>query len=69
MLKSKIGTNAGEIWQFLDTNGEKSISEIEKALSMKKPDVLIALGNNKPEQLIFDVNFCKALGEKPIKTK
>jgi len=53
MLKSKIGTNAGEIWQFLDTNGEKSISEIEKALSMKKNDVLMALGWLAREDKIF----------------
>jgi hypothetical protein len=55
MLKSKIGINAGEIWQFLDTNGEKSISEIEKALSMKKNDVLMALGWLAREDKIFFV--------------
>jgi hypothetical protein len=55
MLKSKIGTNAGEIWQFLDTKGEKSISEIEKVLSMKKPDVLMALGWLARENKIFFV--------------
>jgi len=53
MLKLKIGTNAGEIWQFLDTNGEKYISEIEKALSMKKNDVLMALGWLAREDKIF----------------
>lgn len=53
MLKSKIGTNAGEICQFLDTNGEKSFPEIEKALSMKKADVLMALGWLARENKIF----------------
>jgi len=53
MLKSKIGTNAGEIWQFLDTNGEKSIPEIGKTLSMKKNDVLMALGWLAREDKIF----------------
>jgi hypothetical protein len=55
MLKSKIGTNAGEIWQFLDTNGEKSFSEIEKALAMKKTDVQMALGWLARENKIFFV--------------
>jgi hypothetical protein len=55
MKKQEIGENAGEIWQFLDTNGETSISEIEKALSMKKNDVLIALGWLAREDKIFFV--------------
>ena len=53
MLKTEIGNNAGKIWQFLDTNGEKSFSEIEKALSMKKTDVLMALGWLAREDKIF----------------
>lgn len=53
MLKSEIGNNAGKIWQFLDTNREKSFSEIEKALSMKKADVLMALGWLARENKIF----------------
>lgn len=55
MLKSQIGTNAGNIWQFLDTNGEKSFSEIEKALSIKNSDVLLALGWLAREDKIFFV--------------
>lgn len=53
MIKPEIGINAGEIWQFIDTNGEKSFSEIEKALSMKKADVLMALGWLARENKIF----------------
>lgn len=44
MLKSKIGINAGEIWQFLDKNGEKTFSEIEQALPMEKADTMMAIG-------------------------
>lgn len=53
MKKQEIGENAGKIWQFLDTNGQKSFSEIEKALSMKKNDVIIALGWLARENKIF----------------
>ncbi|MEZ5104469.1 MAG: winged helix-turn-helix domain-containing protein [Draconibacterium sp.] len=44
MLKSKIGINAGEIWQFLDKNGEITFSEIEQALPMGKADTMMAIG-------------------------
>lgn len=52
-MKSQIGTNAGKIWQFLDHNGEKTIPEIKKALSMKSPEVQMALGWLARENKIF----------------
>jgi transcription initiation factor IIE alpha subunit len=53
MIKTEIGINAGRIWQFLDQKGESSISEIEKALSMKSSDVRMALGWLARENKIF----------------
>ena len=53
MIKSQIGTNAGEIWQFLNKNGDKSIVEIAKAMKMKTNDVLIALGWLARENKVF----------------
>ena len=61
MLKTEIGNNAGKIWQFLDTNGEKSFSEIEKALSIKKADILLALGWLARENKIFFVEEKKSI--------
>ncbi len=53
MIKSQIGTNAGEIWQFLNKNGDKSIVEIAKAMKMKTNDVLMALGWLARENKVF----------------
>jgi len=53
MIKAQIGINAGKIWQFLDQNGESSISEIRRALSMKNTDVRMALGWLARENKIF----------------
>ena len=53
MIKTQIGINAGKVWQFLDQNGESSISEIRKALSMKNMDVRMALGWLARENKIF----------------
>jgi len=44
MIKSQIGTNAGKIWQLIDERQITSVFEIEKALSMQRQDVLMALG-------------------------
>jgi hypothetical protein len=44
MIKTRIGTNAGKIWRFLNQNGESSIPELRNALSMKGSDVSMALG-------------------------
>jgi hypothetical protein len=53
MIKSEIGTNAGRIWQFLNQNGESSIPEIKRALSMKGSDIRMALGWLARENKIF----------------
>lgn len=44
MIKSQIGNNACKIWQYLDESQVSSVFEIEKALSIDKRDVLMALG-------------------------
>ncbi len=44
MIKSQIGTNVGKIWQLIDESQITSVFEIEKALSMQRQDVLMALG-------------------------
>ena len=53
MIKPRIGINAGKIWEFLDRNGESSISDIKKALSLKSSDVRMALGWLARENKIF----------------
>lgn len=44
MLKSVIGTNAGLIWQYLDTNGGCPTSELVKNLKMNEKEIHMALG-------------------------
>ncbi len=39
-----IGSNAGKIWGVLSTEGELNISGLEKTTSLKKEDILLALG-------------------------
>ena len=56
MIKEKIGINAGKIWQFLDKNGESSISEIKKSLLLKGSEVRMALGWLARENKIFFYN-------------
>ena len=53
MIKSQIGKNAGQIWQYLDDNQVSSVFEIMKVLSMEKQDVLMALGWLARENKIY----------------
>ncbi len=53
MIKDQIGTNAGRIWHFLNQNGESSISEIKKALTMKGSEVRMGLGWLARENKVF----------------
>ncbi len=56
MIKEQIGINAGKIWQFLDKNGESSISEIKKSLLLKSSEVRMALGWLARENKVFFYN-------------
>jgi hypothetical protein len=53
MIKSQIGKNAGQIWQYLDDSQVSSVFEIMKVLSMEKQDVLMALGWLARENKIY----------------
>lgn len=64
MIKSKIGSNAKRIWNFLDENQISSVFEIEKQLSMQRQDILMALGWLAREDRIYfigDKNDCKIM--------
>lgn len=39
-----IGANSGKIWEVLSNDGELNISGLEKTTSLKKEDILLALG-------------------------
>ena len=43
-MKNKIGTIAGEIWQFLDENGASSVTKIATATGASKNDLQRAIG-------------------------
>jgi hypothetical protein len=43
MLK-ETGTNAGIIWQYIDTNGQCSTIELQKRLKMNDKEFFMALG-------------------------
>lgn len=43
-MKNKIGTVAGEIWQFLDKNGASSITKIATGTGASKNDIQRAIG-------------------------
>jgi predicted RNA-binding protein (virulence factor B family) len=44
-MKDKIGTIAGEIWQFLDENGASSVTKIATATTgASKNDIQRAIG-------------------------
>ena len=43
-MKDKIGTIAGEIWQFLDENGASSATKIATATGASKNDIQRAIG-------------------------
>jgi hypothetical protein len=44
MLKNIIGTNAGIIWQYLDTKGGCPTKELLKHLKMNEKEFYMALG-------------------------
>lgn len=41
---TEIGITAGEIWHFLDHNGEVSLSNLVKGISKPREAVLMSLG-------------------------
>lgn len=43
-MNDKIGTVAGEIWQFLDENGASSITKITTGTGASKNDIQRAIG-------------------------
>jgi predicted RNA-binding protein (virulence factor B family) len=43
-MNDKIGTVAGEIWQFLDENGASSITKIATGTGASKNDIQRAIG-------------------------
>jgi predicted transcriptional regulator len=43
-MENKIGTLAGDIWQFLDENGAASVTKIATATSANKNDIQRAIG-------------------------
>jgi hypothetical protein len=44
MLKNVIGTNAGIIWQYLDTNGGCPTNKLIEHLKMNEKEFYMALG-------------------------
>ncbi|MDO9634635.1 MAG: winged helix-turn-helix domain-containing protein [Paludibacter sp.] len=43
MIKEKIGSNAGLIWQALE-NGEQNVKAVKKATKLTEKDLNLALG-------------------------
>jgi len=41
---TEIGIIAGEIWHFLDNNGEVSLSSLVRGISKPREEVLMSLG-------------------------
>jgi len=41
---TKIGIVAGEIWHFLDVNGEVSLSEITSKIDRPRENILMSIG-------------------------
>lgn len=44
MLKNEIGSNAGKIWQFINSNGECTFKELKKELNLKESELYLAIG-------------------------
>lgn len=44
MEKNSIGTNAGNIWQYLSVNGDVKLSDLKKILKLDVKDIYLALG-------------------------
>jgi len=43
-MKEKIGSDAGAVWQVLDTQGAKSIKELKKATKLNDKEIYAAIG-------------------------
>lgn len=43
-MKEKIGTNAGKVWEVLDTTGKMTLKELKKATKLTEKDMYAALG-------------------------
>jgi biotin operon repressor len=41
---TEIGIVAGDIWHYLDTHGEVSLSQLAKAIDKSRDNVLMSLG-------------------------
>ena len=61
MEKNIIGTNAGIIWNYIDTNGEITITELKKATKLDIKDIYLALGWLARENNVFLNNSGKEL--------
>ncbi len=44
MIKTKIGENAGLIWNYLDEKSDSSLTVMKKELKLKDADLNLALG-------------------------
>lgn len=44
MIKNEIGTNAGRIWNYMDSNGECAMETLKKKIKLKDVDLYLALG-------------------------
>lgn len=43
-MKEKIGTNAGNIWNYLNTEGKKNLKDVKKNCKLTEKDTYAALG-------------------------
>lgn len=43
-METKIGENAGTVWNYLSEAGEKSLKEVKKACKLTEKDMYAALG-------------------------
>lgn len=57
MSNKVIGDSAGKIWNYLEKNGEASVSKITKETGLGKNDVQRAIGwLAKEDNLNFEIN-------------
>jgi len=53
-MKEKIGNDAGNVWQVLDTYGTKSVKELKKATKLNDKEIYAAIGwLAREEKLVF----------------
>jgi predicted ArsR family transcriptional regulator len=55
MATTTIGTAAGKIWEYLNENGQASVSKITKETGLNRNDVQRAIGwLAKEDKLVFE---------------